>query len=119
VSRREKNFFFLASRLYSNANRYFPLRYSHIDTVSNFAVPLVCRTRKIRDELVGRCADSIEIRPIVGGDMTMQPFFAKYAGESDLDHMSNASLIHTHGLYFGNNPEFTKKELTILLDTFQ
>ncbi|MBI5613913.1 DegT/DnrJ/EryC1/StrS family aminotransferase [Candidatus Gottesmanbacteria bacterium] len=111
VAKREKNFLRLAQVIYKNSKRYFPLHYSHMDLVSNFAIPLVCRTQKIRDELVERCSKIIEIRPIVGGDMTMQPFFARYSKNTFSKQISNAGLIHTQGLYFGNNPELTDKEL--------
>ena len=51
--------------------------------------------------------DKLEIRPIVGGDMTLQPFFQKHLQSRTLKD-SNASIIHTQGLYFGNNPELTR-----------
>ena len=66
---------FLAKHLYSRTDLFYPLRFDHMDTVSNFAVPLVCRSERIRDEFVRRCDGIVEIRPIVGGDMTNQPFF--------------------------------------------
>ena len=64
------------------------------------------------------CAETIEIRPIVGGDMTMQPFFGKYANRRYSKHLPNASLIHTQGLYFGNNPELMTVELKQILRVF-
>lgn len=118
IKRREQNFLFLAKHLYARTDRYYPIRYNHLDTVSNFAVPLVCRSQQIRDELVRRCDGVVEIRPIVGGDMTNQPFFQKYLGSQATWTKSNARLIHGQGLYFGNNPELTKSELTMLARLF-
>lgn len=118
IRRREQNFLYLARKLYSRTDRYYPIRYSHLDTVSNMAVPLVCRSERIRDELVKRCDGVVEIRPIVGGDMTNQPFFQKYMGKQAAWTKSNARLIHEQGLYFGNNPELTKSELTTLVKIF-
>lgn len=118
IKRREQNFLFLAKHLYTRTDRYYPIRYNHLDTVSNFAVPLVCRSQQIRDELVRRCDGVVEIRPIVGGDMTNQPFFQKYLGSQAAWKNSNARLIHEQGLYFGNNPELTKSELTMLARLF-
>ncbi|PIY94081.1 MAG: DegT/DnrJ/EryC1/StrS aminotransferase [Candidatus Levybacteria bacterium CG_4_10_14_0_8_um_filter_35_23] len=109
LKKRNKNFLKIASTIYGNKN-FYPIKYNHIDFVSNFAVPVICKTQKIRDELVEKCNDKIEIRPIVGGDMTKQPFFSKYAKKLNFNN-PNASLIHAQGLYFGNNPELTKKEL--------
>ena len=49
--------------------------------------------------------------------MTKQPFFAKYESSTVLEN-SNAGLIHEQGLYFGNNPELTKEEISKILDIF-
>ena len=89
-----------------------------MDTVSNFAVPLVCRSERIRDEFVRRCDGIVEIRPIVGGDMTNQPFFQKYVRSNGDWKNSNARLIHDQGLYFGNNPELTKKDIDTIIKIF-
>ncbi|MDO8452005.1 MAG: aminotransferase class V-fold PLP-dependent enzyme [bacterium] len=118
VAKREQNFLYLAKRLYARADRYYPIRFDHMDTVSNFAVPLVCRSQVLRDELVKRCDNLVEIRPIVGGDMTIQPFFQKYVKADITWRKSNARIIHEQGLYFGNNPELTKPELATLSRIF-
>jgi len=55
----------------------------------------------------------VEIRPIVGGDMTQQLFWKDLYGESAKD--TNANLIHQRGFYFGNSPEYTEEEIQILL----
>lgn len=118
VKRRQDNFLYLAKRLYARKDRYYPMRFDHLDVVSNFAVPLVCRTKEIRDELVKRCDGKVEIRPIVGGDMTSQPFFQKYVKGTERWDKSNARLIHEQGLYFGNNPELTTSDLATLVRIF-
>lgn len=113
---RQKNFLSFAKELYSHTDTYYPVRYTHLDTVSNFAVPLICKTKRIRQQLVKKCNGKVEIRPIVAGDMTKQPFFKKYV--STTYDLPNATLIHENGLYFGNNPELTKKEKDIILSLF-
>lgn len=119
LEKRNKNFLSLASSIYQNADKYFPIRYSHIDFVSNFAVPIICKTQKVRDELVEKCKNLIEIRPIVGGDMVMQPFFVKYMAKFTKNTNNvNAKLVHQQGLYFGNNPDLTKKEIEQIKSIF-
>lgn len=119
VKIRNKNFFDLALPIYKQNNKYYTIKYSHIDFLSNFAIPVVCKTQAIRDELVERCKDKIEIRPIVGGDMTRQPFFLKYMNKyAHLLKNSNAKLAHDQGLYFGNNPELTREEKDLILTIF-
>lgn len=116
LKKRNENFLKLAKSIYKNTDKYHPVRYDHIDFLSNFAVPIICKTQKIRDELVEKCDGKVEIRPLVGGDMTMQPFFKKYISKK-FDN-PNARLAHEQGLYFGNNPELTNKELQTILKIF-
>jgi CDP-6-deoxy-D-xylo-4-hexulose-3-dehydrase len=115
LKRRQQNFLTLAT-LYENP-AYYPLEYKHIDFISNFAFPIVCKSKQLRDELVARCRNIVEIRPIVGGDMTKQPFFRKYVTQPGLENR-NANLIHEQGLYFGNNPELTAPEVRTLREIF-
>jgi CDP-6-deoxy-D-xylo-4-hexulose-3-dehydrase len=117
IKKREDTFLEIAHKIYNQEDRFYPIRYDHIDLVSNFAFPVVCRTKKIRDELVQKCNGKIELRPIVGGDMTKQPFYSKYEKRSVLKN-SNAGLIHNQGLYFGNNPELTKVEKQQIISIF-
>ena len=119
TKKRQENFFVLAKPIYARTDRYYPIDVNHIDFVSNFAVPIVCKTKAIRDELVERCKEKIEIRPIVGGDMVLQPFFKKYVGGIEEGFSSkNAKLVHEQGLYFGNNPELTADELAEIIHIF-
>lgn len=117
IKKREENFKKIAIPLYKLTDRYYPIKFDHMDFLSNFAIPLVCKTKKIRDELVRRSEGKVEIRPIVGGDMTQQPFFMKYARSNNLQN-KNAKLVHEQGLYFGNNPELTQKEIKQIINLF-
>jgi len=110
VRKRQQNFLRIAAEVYKKSDKYYPIRFSHIDLISNFAIPVICRSRKIRDELVEKCNNRIEIRPIVGGDITKQPFFIKYV-KGFKNENTNAALIYENGFYLGNNPELTEKEL--------
>src|SRR3990167_8715928 len=118
IEKRKNNFFKMALPIYSIAKKYYPIKHNHIDLLSNFAIPIVCRTKEIRNELVEKCKDKIEIRPIVGGDMVMQPFFRKYIPNADNFINPNAKLIHEQGLYFGNNPELTEEEMQMIIKIF-
>ncbi len=119
VRKRQDNFFRFAAEIYKNVDLYYPIKFDHLDVVSNFAFPIICRSKKIRDALVKKCEGIIEIRPIVGGDITSQPFFTKYVKK--LKNTSNpiAALVHRQGLYFGNNPELTDKEIKKIISVFQ
>lgn len=119
IKKRRDNFLKMAAPIYKKKENYYPVKYNHIDFLSNFAVPVICKSKTIKDALIEKCKNRVEIRPIVGGDMTMQPFFRKYVPE--FIHVfkdSNAKLIHEQGLYFGNNPELTKKEIEEIIHIF-
>lgn len=117
VKKRNENFFKMAIPIYRKTGKFYPLRYDHLDFLSNFAVPVICKTQKIRDELVKKCADKIEIRPVVAGDTVMQPFFPKYMKKFSFPN-PNSKLIHEQGLYFGNNPELTDEEMNTIVEVF-
>lgn len=114
--KRRSNFMNIAPIIYKD-DRYYPLKFSHIDFLSSFAIPIICKSNSIRDELVAKCNGKVEIRPIVGGDMTQQPFFSLYMNKYSAQN-PNASLIHKQGLYFGNNPEMTSKEIKEIIKIF-
>ena len=119
IRKRRDNFFTMAKPIYERTDRYYPIKYDHIDFLSNFAVPVICRSQAIRDKLVKKCRNKIEIRPIVGGDMTAQPFFSKYMPYfMHVIKNSNANVVHKQGLYFGNNPDLTKKEMLEIIKIF-
>jgi len=117
--KRNQNFLKIAPLIYAQTNSYYPIDFDHIDFVSNFAIPVICKSQTIKDNLVNSCANKIELRPVVGGNMVAQPFFKKYMGNSKkFLKKSNAKIIHEQGLYFGNNPELTKKEKGAILKVF-
>lgn len=114
IDKREKNFFKF-SKIYKNP-KYYSLKTEHLDKISNFAVPIICKDKKTRDELIKKVNGKIEIRPIVGGNMVNQPFFGKYINDDFGKTNINANLIHQNGFYFGNNPELTQKEIKLIID---
>ncbi len=117
--KRMNNFMVLAKRIYRDTKRFIPLRYEHMDFVSNFTFPVICRSRKIRDEMIKRCKGKIEVRPIIAGDITRQPFFKKYVPRFASSVLTpNAKIVHEQGFYFGNDPEMTNKEIKIIFNVF-
>jgi len=117
AKKRKENFMKMALPIYAQSDRFYPIKYSHIEFLSNFAVPVVCKTQKIRDELVEKCNGKVEIRPIVGGDMTQQPFYSKHTKKLKIEN-PNAKLAHDQGLYFGNNPELADEEMDQIIKIF-
>jgi len=117
IKRRNANFLKLAPVIYENEELFYAIKYAHIDFLSSFAIPVVCKSEKIRDDLVAKCNEKLEIRPIVGGDITKQPFFIKNVKKMPINN-PNADLIHKQGFYFGNNPELTDSEIKEIITIF-
>lgn len=116
IRKRNENFKKISKAIYGRSDLYYPIRFRHMDFISNFAVPVVCRSKKIRDNLVRKCKNVMEVRPIVGGDLLKQPFFYKYFKKKVSLPVSD--LIHEQGLYFANNPELTGKEIKKIISIF-
>lgn len=117
LRKRNKNYKEFIKAFSGMKDRYYSVKSDHIDFVSNFAIPIVCKSATIRDSLVRKCEGKVEIRPIVGGDITEQPFFGKYM-KRYMRGNPNAKLVHEQGLYFGNNPELTKSEIIKIINIF-
>ncbi|MFA7285058.1 MAG: DegT/DnrJ/EryC1/StrS family aminotransferase [Candidatus Absconditabacterales bacterium] len=102
-----------------NANDDFhPLRIDHMELFSNFAIPVVCNSKETFELYRAQFeSQGVEIRPIVGGDLTQQPFWKDLYGESNQG--TNAKKAHEYGFYFGNSPEYTEQEIQILLELLQ
>lgn len=117
LNRRNDNYRKLSEKIYSNPN-YYKIKSNHIEFISNFAFPIICKTKIIRDKLVKECEGVVEIRPIVGGDISSQPFFSKYMRKYSKGNI-NSKLVHEQGLYFGNNPELKKEEIKKIIEIFR
>lgn len=112
VGRRERNFTRFHDALTEN-NSFFHYDLDHMDVVSNFAMPVICKTAALAEEYKRKFTSSdVEIRPIIAGNMTRQPFYRKYAPGSL--PCPSSDLIHANGFYFGNNPDMTELELETL-----
>ncbi|ORA68759.1 hypothetical protein BST23_02740 [Mycolicibacterium elephantis] len=112
VKRRQENYAHFCEALASNNDVY---RYNlcHMDVVSNFAMPVICRTSDLAADYKTRFTKAeVEIRPVIAGNITKQPFYRKYI--NDTEPRPNSDLIHSNGFYFGNNPEMTRHEIETL-----
>jgi CDP-6-deoxy-D-xylo-4-hexulose-3-dehydrase len=89
--------------------------FSRMKTVSNFAMPVVCKDKKTTEHYKNIFEEAkVEIRPVIAGNMNRQPFYKKY---SMVKYKCPASdLIHANGFYFGNNAEMNSSEIKTLVD---
>lgn len=112
TKKRAANFKRFQEAASSNAEVY-PLDVNHMEVVSNFAYPLICKdTARFEDYKSAFLSQGVEIRPIVGGSMVEQPFFKRYCLPSASCPI--AKKIHNLGFYFPNHPELTQNEVNSL-----
>lgn len=117
VSARAKNFSAFHEATKKNEN-IIPLDVSHMEVVSNFAMPIVWKTKEACEERKKAFVEAeVEVRPVISGNITRQPFYKKYSKE--VASCPNADLIHENGFYFGNNQELTDEEMQLLSSLVQ
>ncbi len=114
VGHREENFKKFHQAALNNQD-IIPLELDHMDLVSNFSMPVIFKTKELFNSYREKFEkNDVEIRPIIAGDMTQQPFFRKYV--SEYEPCPNARFVHDNGFYFGNNPEMTAEEVEKLCE---
>ena len=112
VQKREANFNAFHELVLRN-DECIPLEVGHMDTVSNFAMPLLLKTKELFHKYKKRFEEAgVEIRPVIAGNVTKHPFYRKY-GVVSASH-PNADFIHENAFYFPNNPELTEEEVALL-----
>jgi CDP-6-deoxy-D-xylo-4-hexulose-3-dehydrase len=114
IALREKNYLQLNDAVLKNP-RLLPVSGFHMDIVSNFAYPVICKSKEdliyYREKSISK---GIEIRPIVGGNMTNQPFYRKY--DLNVWALPGADFVHKYGFYLPNNPDLTEDEVSRMSD---
>lgn len=116
VQKRADNFKRFMSILEHNSDKFEMLSSDHMDVVSNFAMPIVCKNEEVFNHYIKLLTDNnIEIRPIVGGSMIEQPFFRDLK-IGDFSELKNAHHVHQLGFYFGNNPELNDEEINFVIN---
>jgi len=112
IQKREQNYLRIEKVLQDNPDFVF-LKHEHINTLSTFAFPLVCKTPELRTHYLQKFMDAgVEIRPMIAGNMQLQPFYKKYV--SEVYDLPGADLMHKNGFYCGNYPELLEADLVVL-----
>jgi CDP-6-deoxy-D-xylo-4-hexulose-3-dehydrase len=90
-------------------NPYCKIKQKENCFVSNFAYPIISPKReKIVKNLI---LNNVEVRPLICGSMSSQPFYIKKYGKKKL---KNSSIVDTFGFYIPNNPLLTQEEISLI-----
>ena len=109
IKTRESNYLRLEKIMASNKDLVL-LKHDHINVLSTFAFPVVCKTAELREKYLSQFSGAgIEIRPMIAGNMQRQPFYKKYV--KDLFDLPGSDFLHDNGFYCGNYPELTENDL--------
>lgn len=109
IHTREKNYLKLEKVMTENDD-LICLVHDHIDLLSTFAMPVVCKSAELRNIYLAQFSGAgIEIRPMIAGNMQKQPFYKKYVSQ-EFD-LPNTDFLHNNSFYCGNYPELTNTDL--------
>ena len=112
IQKRENNFREIINIVNNNPD-FIRIESSHLNIVSSFAFPFLCKTKELRDKYLYEFSGAgIEIRPMIAGNIEKQPFYKKYVSKSNM--LTNTDIIHSNGFYCGNYPELTKTDLNTI-----
>ena len=114
IDRRYKNF-----KLFNEAskknNAFYELELKNMNLISNFTFPLLCRNKKLFRKYVRKFnINKIEIRPLIAGDITKQPFFKKYIKKKF--YLPNTNYLHDNAFYIPNRPDLNRGEIKRILN---
>ncbi len=106
---RENNYLIFEQDIKRNRDLTTP-EHAHITRLSNFALPVICRTPALRAQYIARFSSSnVEVRPMIAGNIQKQPFYTKYVHKSY--DLPGTDFIHNCGFYCGNYPELSNEDL--------
>ncbi|WP_448702964.1 DegT/DnrJ/EryC1/StrS family aminotransferase [Mucilaginibacter sp. AW1-3] len=88
--------------------------------ISSFCLPFIFKNKKDKDLFKKVLIENeIESRPIISGNLLVQPCFKQYGNYADF---TNAQIVQENGIYIGNNQFVNNERLNklseILKDTF-
>lgn len=112
IKKRKGNFLRLEKNILENRD-LIQLNHSHISTLSPFALPIVCKTSELRERYMSQFSGAgIEIRPMIAGNIQLQPFYKKYI--TKFFNLPGTDFLHSNSFYCGNYPELTETDLEIM-----
>ena len=80
--------------------------------ISSFCLPFLFKEKKYKLKLLNKFKEhNIETRPIISGNLLMQPCFTKYG---DYKNFKNSQIVHENGFYIGNNQFVNEEKISSL-----
>jgi CDP-6-deoxy-D-xylo-4-hexulose-3-dehydrase len=113
VIRRQNNFFRIYKEYIKNPE-FIIFNITKMNVISNFAFPIICKDENTHSKYLEKFKkNNIEVRPLIAGNITKQPFFTKYVKKKY--YLPNADIIHKLGFYCPNNYELSDKDISRII----
>ena len=117
ISKRNSNHLRISNEIDKNPD-LINVDYTHIQFLSPFAVPIVCKTKELKSYYCEQFAGAgIEIRPMISGNIQLQPFYSKYVEE--MQPCPGADFLHQNSFYCGNYPELNSMDIELIRSCLQ
>lgn len=101
------------NEIIKNNNDLIPINYNHLTKISPFGLTIVCKDKIIRQKYLERFIfNSIEVRPIIAGNIQNQPFYSLY--ELQNETTPNSDFFSKCGFYCGLYPDMTNEEINLI-----
>lgn len=114
IERRQQHFRRFQEAVRAREDLYHPLKTDHIERISNFSMPAICRSVEVLQAAITRFERAgVETRPVIAGDITRHPFWRAALPPATCE---GAGIIHERGFYFPNNPDLTDDEIDLLCE---
>ena len=102
-------------RFYETNSLVEKLDLRHMNVISNFAFPIICKNQKILKKFVKNfIKNNIEIRPLIAGNITLQPVFKKYIKTKY--NLPNSTKVHKSAFYIPNHPDLSEKDINRMIN---
>ena len=113
LKKRESNHLQIEAVIKENRD-LLPIDHSHINFLSSFATPILCRTAELRKDYIAQFSGAgIEVRPMISGNIQVQPFYSKYVKQKYA--LPETEFIHNCGFYCGNYPELNEMDIETIV----
>jgi len=83
---------------------------SHNSKISPLALPIICKSKKIKQKILENFDGKVEYRGIASGNIIRQPFIKHYKNSFIYDECPNADYINDNGFWIGNHQAITEND---------
>lgn len=102
IERRKKNLKLFSEIIDENCSLFYNVENAIGN--SSFCLPFICKSPEIMQNMKKVFQEEgIEYRPIVSGNLLMQPFLKRKGYKLEKGSNNNIEILHNQGVYIGNN----------------